>query len=50
LYEYIFKIFLEKLGCLEVDEEVLEYDLNEGEKLIIDKRHLVAMNEAVDLR
>ena len=33
---------------LEIDGEVLEYDLKEGEKLIIDQGHLAAMDETVD--
>jgi len=33
---------------LEVDGDVIEYDLEEGEKLIIDQGHLAAMDETVD--
>lgn len=33
---------------LEIDGEVIEYDLKEGEKLIIDQGHLAAMDETVD--
>ena len=33
---------------LEIDGEVVEYDLKEGEKLIIDQGHLAAMDETVD--
>lgn len=33
---------------LEIDGEVIEYDLEEGEKLIIDQGHLAAMDETVD--
>ncbi|MBZ9569969.1 TIGR00266 family protein [Methanobrevibacter sp. TMH8] len=33
---------------LEIDGEVLEYNLKEGEKLVIDQGHLAAMEETVD--
>lgn len=33
---------------LEIDGEVIEYDLKEGEKLVIDQGHLAAMDESVD--
>lgn len=32
---------------LEIDGEILEYDLKEGEKLVIDQGHLAAMDETV---
>ncbi|MDR0913512.1 MAG: TIGR00266 family protein [Methanobrevibacter sp.] len=36
------------LVFLEIDGDILEYDLEAGEKLIIDQGHLAAMEETVD--
>ena len=33
---------------LEIDGEVVEYNLKEGEKLVVDQGHLAAMDETVD--
>ena len=33
---------------LEIDGEVLEYDLQPGEKLVLDQGHLAAMEESVE--
>jgi len=33
---------------LEIDGDILEYDLREGEQLVIDQGHLAAMDETVD--